>query len=124
MKFCEISSAQRATQSARSSIIYEPATSYVGSVVDDLISTHSSSSVSINSDDEFTKLKTERERQRRDRVERRPATSISGHTNLISGHSRGSLDNEHLLLSELANTSRLSMAQDDSDNKTIESDRL
>lgn len=91
--------------------------------MDDLISTHSSSSVSINSDDEFTKLKTERERQRRDRVERRLARSISGHTNLISGHSRGSLDNEHLLLSELGNTSRLSMAQD-SDDKTIESDRL
>ena len=96
--------------------------SYVGSVVDDLIS--SSSSVSVNSDDEFTKLKTERERQRRDRIEQRLARSTSGHTNLIGGHSRGSLDNEHLLLSELANTSRLSMAQDDRDDKTIESDRL
>ncbi|KAK9300210.1 hypothetical protein QLX08_006986 [Tetragonisca angustula] len=115
-------SAQRATQSARSSITYEPAMSYVGSVVDDLIS--SSSSVSVNSDDEFTKLKTERERQRRDRIEQRLARSTSGHTNLIGGHSRGSLDNEHLLLSELANTSRLSMAQDDRDDKTIESDRL
>ncbi|KOX69683.1 Bestrophin-2 [Melipona quadrifasciata] len=115
-------SAQRATQSARSSITYEPTRSYIGSVVDDLISSRSSSSVSVSSDDEFTKLKTERERQRRDRVERRLARSISGHTNLISGHSRGSLDNEHLLLSELANTSRLSMAQDD--DKTIESDRL
>lgn len=115
-------SAQRATQSARSSITYEPTRSYIGSVVDDLISSRSSSSVSVSSDDEFTKLKTEREKQRRDRVERRLARSISGHTNLISRHSRGSLDNEHLLLSELANTSRLSMAQDD--DKIIESDRL
>ncbi|XP_043528624.1 bestrophin-4 isoform X2 [Frieseomelitta varia] len=117
-------SAQRVSQSARSSITYEPATSYVGSVVDDLISSRSSSLASVNSDDEFTKLKTERERQRRERIERRLARSISGHTNLISRQSRGSLDNEHLLLSELANTSRLSMARDDSDDKRVESDRL
>lgn len=92
--------------------------------MDDLITSRSSSSASVNSDDEFTKLKTKREKQRRDRVERRLARSISGHTYLISGQSRGSLDNEHLLLSELANTSRLSMAQNDRDDKTIESDRL
>ncbi|XP_054000930.1 bestrophin-4-like isoform X1 [Hylaeus anthracinus] len=117
--------AERTTQSARSSIAFEPATSYVGSVIaDDLISTGSSSCTSVNSDDEFTKLKTEREKQRRDRVVRRLARSTSGHNNLISGHSRSPLDTENLLLSELANTSRLSMVQIDGDEKSVDTDRL
>ncbi|KOC66844.1 Bestrophin-2 [Habropoda laboriosa] len=117
---------QRTTQSARSSIAYEPASSYVSSVMaDDLISTRSSSCTSVNSDDEFTKLKTEREKQRRDRIERRLARSTSGQNNLLSGTSRSPLDNEHLLLAELANTSRLSMSQGDHDEKkNIETDRL
>lgn len=92
------------------------------SVADDLISSDSSSA-SVNSDDEFTKLKTEREKQRRDKVERRLARSTSGRNNLISGNSKSSIDNEHLLLSDMANTSRLSMTQGD-DSKTIETDRL
>lgn len=116
------SRAQRTSQSARSSIAYEPPASYIDSVVDDLISSDSSSA-SVNSDDEFTKLKTEREKQRRDKVERRLARSTSGRNNLISGNSKSSIDNEHLLLSDMANTSRLSMAQGD-DSKTIETDRL
>ncbi|XP_034196708.1 bestrophin-2 isoform X1 [Osmia lignaria lignaria] len=115
---------QRSTQSARSSIAYEPATSYPGSgIADDLISTRSSSCATTDSDDEFTKLKTEREKQRREKVVRRLARSTSGHNNLISGHSASTLDGEHLLLSELAHTSRLSMGQEDLDDK-IESDRL
>ncbi|XP_017756392.1 PREDICTED: bestrophin-4 isoform X2 [Eufriesea mexicana] len=116
---------QRTTQSARSSITYEPATSFMGSgIVDDLISTRSSSCTSVNSDDEFTKLKTERERQRRDRVVRKLARSTSGHNNLISAHSRSPLDHEHLLLSDMANTSRLSMALVDNDDKIVQSDNL
>lgn len=116
---------QRTTQSARSSIAYEPATSFVDSNIgDDLISTRSSSCASINSDDEFTKLKTEREKERRDRVVRRLARSISGPKNLLGGQSTSLSDNEHLLLSELANTSRLSMAQGDHDEKPAESDRF
>ncbi|XP_076620326.1 bestrophin-4 isoform X2 [Colletes latitarsis] len=117
--------AERTTQSARSSIAYEPASSYVGSVIaDDLISTRSSSCASVNSDDEFTKLKTEREKQRRDRVVRRLARSTSGQNNLIGGQSRSPLDTEHLLLSELANASRLSMVQIDGEEKAIETGRL
>ncbi|XP_043253559.1 bestrophin-4-like isoform X1 [Colletes gigas] len=117
--------AERTTQSARSSIAYEPAISYVGSVIaDDLISTRSSSCASVNSDDEFTKLKTEREKQRRDRVVRRLARSSSGQNNLIGGQSRSPLDTEHLLLSELANASRLSMVQIDGEEKAVESGRL
>lgn len=116
---------QRTTQSARSSITYEPATSYMGSgIVDDLISTRSSSCTSVNSDDEFTKLKTERERQRRDRIVRKLARSTSRQNNLASAHSRSPLDQDHLLLSDMANTSRLSMALVDNDDKTIESERL
>ncbi|XP_076760036.1 bestrophin-2 [Xylocopa sonorina] len=115
---------QRTTQSARSSIAYEPATSYVGSIVDDLISTSSSSCTSVNSDDEFMKLKAKREKQRRDKVVQRLARSTSGHTNLISSYSRSPLENEHLLLSDMVNTSRLSMVHGDHDNKVSESDRL
>ncbi|CAK9804900.1 Best2 [Anthophora quadrimaculata] len=116
---------QRTTQSARSSIAYEPASSYVSSgIADDLISTGSSSCTSVNSDDEFTKLKTEREKQRRDRMERRLARSTSGQNNLLNAISRSPLDSEHLLLAELANTSRLSMAPGDRDEKNVETDRL
>ncbi|XP_076237802.1 bestrophin-2 isoform X1 [Calliopsis andreniformis] len=116
---------ERSSQSARSSIAFDPVSSYVGSVtVDDLISTGSSSCTSVNSDDEFTKLKTEREKQRRDRVEKRLARSSSGNKNLMGGQSISCLDNEHLLLSELANTSRLSMVAGDSDDKAFESGRL
>ncbi|XP_031839862.1 bestrophin-2 isoform X2 [Nomia melanderi] len=117
--------AERTTQSARSSVAYDPATSYGGSGLadDELISTRSSSCTSVNSDDEFTKLKTEREKQRRDRVVRRLARSTSGHTNLLGAQSRSVLDTEHLLLSELANTSRMSMEASDRDDK-VETDRL
>ncbi|XP_031839857.1 bestrophin-2 isoform X1 [Nomia melanderi] len=119
------SRAERTTQSARSSVAYDPATSYGGSGLadDELISTRSSSCTSVNSDDEFTKLKTEREKQRRDRVVRRLARSTSGHTNLLGAQSRSVLDTEHLLLSELANTSRMSMEASDRDDK-VETDRL
>lgn len=124
-RYASESRTQRTTQSARSSIAYEPATSFVDSNIgDDLISTRSSSCASINSDDEFTKLKTEREKERRDRVVRRLARSISGPKNLLGGQSTSLSDNEHLLLSELANTSRLSMAQGDHDEKPAESDRF
>ncbi|XP_016920359.1 bestrophin-4 isoform X2 [Apis cerana] len=116
---------QRTTQSARSSIIYEPATSYVGSGIgSDLISTRTSSCSSINSDDEFSKLKSEREKQRREKIVRRLARSTSGHNNLIDEHSRSSLD-EHLLLTDMANTSRLSMMHGDNEDTVVnENDRV
>lgn len=100
-------------------------TSYTGSgfADDELISTRSSSSASVNSDDEFTKLKKEREKQRRDRLVLKLASSTSGHTNVFCGTSRSLLDAEHLLLTELANTSRMSMEASDRDDK-METDRL
>ena len=115
---------QQSTQSARSSIAFEPATSVGSGIVDDLISTASSSCASITDDDEFTKLKTEREKERRSRVVRRLARSTSGNSNLIGAQSTSLLGNEHLLLSEMANTSRISMGHGDPDDKTAETDRL
>ncbi|KZC11729.1 Bestrophin-2, partial [Dufourea novaeangliae] len=115
----------RTTESARSSVAFEPATSYIGSdiIADDLISTASSSCASGNSDDEFTKLKLEREKERRDRAVRRLARSTSGHGNLLSGQSKSPLDTEHLLLSEMANTSRVSMGPLNQDDK-VKTDHL
>ena len=115
---------QQSTQSARSSIAFEPATSVGSGIVDDLISTGSSSCVSTTDDDEFTKLKTEREKERRSRVVRRLARSTSGNSNLIGAQSTSLLGNEHLLLSEMVNTSRLSMAQGDAEDKATETDGL
>lgn len=92
--------------------------------MDDLISTDTSSCASTTDDDEFTKLKTEREKERRSRVVRRLARSTSGNSNLIGAQSTSLLGNEHLLLSEMANTSRLSMVQGDPDDKAAETDRL
>ncbi|XP_076640971.1 bestrophin-4 isoform X2 [Halictus rubicundus] len=115
---------QRTTQSARSSVTYDPTLSYPGSViVDDLISTQSSSSASLNSDDEFTKLQTEKEKQKRENMLRRLARSTSGQTNLLGGQSRSAPDTEELLLAEMATTSRQSMAASDREDK-IDSDRL
>ncbi|XP_076276342.1 bestrophin-4 isoform X2 [Lasioglossum baleicum] len=115
---------QRTTQSARSSVTYDPTLSYPGSViVDDLISTQSSSSASIHSDDEFTKLQTQEEQQKKEKLHRRLGRSTSGQMNLLGGQSRSAPDTEELLLSELATTSRQSMVASDREDKT-DSDRL
>lgn len=93
---------QESTQSMKSSA-YEPA-SYPGSGInDDLPSTSSSSSCSSDNVNEFTKLKIERKEQRRNR---RLARSVSG---LNGNESRSPPDSETLLLTELADASRLSM---------------
>nr|XP_033341916.1 bestrophin-4 isoform X1 [Megalopta genalis] len=123
-RYAARSRAERTSQSARSSVAFDTGVSFAGSgVADDMISTRSSSCTSVNSDDEFTKLKTERKKQRRDRVVRRLARSTSGHTNLLGDQSRSVLDTEQLLLSELVNTSRLSMSASDRDEK-VDTDRL
>lgn len=49
---------------------------------------------------------------------RRLARSTSGHNNLIGEHSRGSLD-EHLLLTDMANTSRLSMMHGENEDMGV-----
>uniref|UniRef100_A0A6V7JK97 Bestrophin homolog n=1 Tax=Bracon brevicornis TaxID=1563983 RepID=A0A6V7JK97_9HYME len=72
---------------------------------DDNISIRSVSTNSVSSDDEFTRLKLERDKQRRDRAMRRLARSISGQR----AASSMDLDGETLLLTELAETSRVSM---------------
>ncbi|KAG7198266.1 hypothetical protein KM043_005669 [Ampulex compressa] len=105
---------------------YASGPSYVGSGIgDDAPSTRSSSCSSGTSDDEFTKLKTEREKQRREKAFRRLARSVSGHSGMyLAGQSKSGLDTETLLLSELANTSRLSMRPTDREDKGNESDHV
>lgn len=91
----------------RSGIPYEAATSYVGSGINDDLSSTNSSSSSVNSADEFTKLKTERKEQRRNR---KLARSISGQVGAMQDNQSGSpIDAETLLLTELAEASHRSM---------------
>ncbi|XP_029171041.1 bestrophin-4 isoform X2 [Nylanderia fulva] len=104
---------QESTQSARSSITYEPA-SYAGSGInDDLPSTASSSCSSDNSVNEFTKLKTERKKERRNR---KLARSLSGHASTFN-QSKSLPDSEAFLLAELADASRRSMKDNDRDEQ-------
>ncbi|XP_017884204.1 bestrophin-4 isoform X2 [Ceratina calcarata] len=122
-----MSSSQQTAESARSSIAYEPATSVGSAIVDDLISTDSSSSASITSVDEYSQLRTERQKHKQDRTAQRMAMSTSG-SKMFSSHSRSPGDsNEQFLLSELANTSRLSMNPQEeggTNDKTVETNRL
>ncbi|KAK2581959.1 hypothetical protein KPH14_002400 [Odynerus spinipes] len=108
-----------ATRAHRSSIGYEAARSFQSTVTGDEITTPRSSVCSnSSSDDEFTKLKLERENQRRERAFKRLARSISGHTNVIPAEqTRNLIDNETLLLTELADASRASMRSGNSDDK-------
>lgn len=107
----------------RSSISYEPSRSYQSTTIGDgmMISPRSSiCSTNSSSDDEFTKLKLERESQRREKAFRRLARSISGHGNIISTEARNLTENEVLLLAELADASRLSLVPRDNDDKENE----
>nr|XP_050868666.1 bestrophin-4-like isoform X1 [Vespula vulgaris]XP_050868667.1 bestrophin-4-like isoform X1 [Vespula vulgaris]XP_050868669.1 bestrophin-4-like isoform X1 [Vespula vulgaris]XP_050868670.1 bestrophin-4-like isoform X1 [Vespula vulgaris] len=103
----------------RSSISYEPSRSYQSTTIGDgMISPRSSiCSTNSSSDDEFTKLKIERENQRREKAFRRLARSISGHGNILSNEARNLTENEVLLLAELADASRLSLVPRDNDDK-------
>ncbi|KAI4502830.1 hypothetical protein M0802_001874 [Mischocyttarus mexicanus] len=103
----------------RSSISYEPSRSYQSTTTGDgMISPRSSiCSANSSSDDEFTKLKIERENQRREKAFRRLARSVSGHANIIPTEAKNLTDNEYLLLSELADASRMSLVPKSSDDK-------
>ncbi|XP_072757298.1 bestrophin-4 isoform X2 [Anoplolepis gracilipes] len=96
---------QESTQSARSSITFEPA-SYPGTsgINDDVPSSASSSCSSDNSGNEFTKLKLERKKERRNRM---LARNVSG-----TFSQSKSPDTETLLLVELADASRRSMSDE------------
>ncbi|XP_066603701.1 bestrophin-2-like isoform X1 [Prorops nasuta] len=105
---------QRSTQSARSSIAYDPVTSYMGTSADDLGSPENSTNGSnSSSDDEFTKLKLEREKERRDRAMRilgRSGTASGENLpSAVTGEPSTSLDRETMLLAELADASRRSL---------------
>ncbi|XP_011880372.1 PREDICTED: bestrophin-4 isoform X2 [Vollenhovia emeryi] len=102
---------QASTQSMRSSATYEPA-SYTGSGInDDLPSTTSSSCSSEGAQSEFTKLKTERKHQRRIRRLVRSASGLNGN------EPTSPPDSQTLLLTELADASRLCLRnrRDESD---------
>ncbi|XP_014605410.1 PREDICTED: bestrophin-4 isoform X2 [Polistes canadensis] len=103
----------------RSSISYEPSRSYQSTTTGDGIISPRSSICSANSssDDEFTKLKVERENQRREKAFRRLARSVSGHTSIIPSEARNLTENELLLLTELADASRMSLVPKSSDDK-------
>ncbi|KAL0102089.1 hypothetical protein PUN28_018558 [Cardiocondyla obscurior] len=103
---------QESVQS-RTSGIFEPA-SYSGSIInDDLPSTASSSCSSDNGDNEFTKLKIERKEQRRNRRLARSSACLNGN------ESRSPPDSETLLLTELADASRLCLR-----NRLYEGDKI
>lgn len=108
----------RPTQSARSSAAFEPGSRFSSSPVleADNVSIHSLSS-STTSDDEFSKLKTEREKQRKDRVLMKLARSISAQTQVGGQIGRlSSVEDSEALLAELANTSRISLRPTDRDD--------
>ncbi|KAL6438057.1 hypothetical protein ACFW04_004366 [Cataglyphis niger] len=99
----KISRTQEFAQSTRSSFYDQ---SYPGSGInDDLPSTSSSSCSSDNADNEFTKLKIERKKERRNR---KLARSVSGQIGTFN-QSISSPDTETLLLTELADASRRGM---------------
>ncbi|XP_012261538.1 bestrophin-4 [Athalia rosae] len=100
--------AQRTTQSARSSAAFEPATSYSSGQVNEADNISLSSSSTVSSDDEFSKLKTEREKQRRDRTILKLARSISAQTQINQAGRLGAGDSE-ALLTELGHSSRISL---------------
>lgn len=113
---------QESEQSARSSMTFDQTASLIGG---DIPSTRSSSISSGNSDNEYTKMDTDREDARRQRAIRRLGRSISSHTNLVSSTlAEPQLDTENLLLSELANTSKMSMQQQSMAEKGNESDHV
>ncbi|XP_019887650.1 bestrophin-4 isoform X2 [Ooceraea biroi] len=99
---------QESTQSVQSNVGCEPASFTSGE--NDNISTESSSCSDGSSDNEFTKLKIERKEQRRNR---RFARSGSGPAvNSLNGNqSRSPVTNENILLTALADASRLSMGR-------------
>ncbi|XP_014470198.1 PREDICTED: bestrophin-4-like isoform X2 [Dinoponera quadriceps] len=102
---------QESTQSVQSSITFEPMVSYVGSGSNDDLPSTLSSSCSSGAADEFTKLKTERKEQRRNRKLARSTSAIN------SDQTQSSVDAETLLLTELAQASHLATmrAEEDAD---------
>ncbi|XP_046742225.1 bestrophin-2 isoform X3 [Diprion similis] len=99
---------QRSTQSARSSAHFESAPGFEMGPVNDMDNISMSSTSTMNSDDEFLKLKTEREKQRRDKAVLKLARSISAQTQINHAGNLNASDSE-ALLTELAQTSRISI---------------
>ncbi|KAL6259170.1 hypothetical protein P5V15_009091 [Pogonomyrmex californicus] len=102
---------QESTQSMRSSDSY-PACFLGSGINDDLSITSSLISCSDNAESEFTKLKTKRKEQRRNRKLARSASRLN------DDESRSLPDSETLLLTELADASRLCMKKGDESDQT------
>ncbi|XP_015514851.1 bestrophin-4 isoform X1 [Neodiprion pinetum] len=99
---------QRSTQSARSSAAFESAPGFEMGPVIDIDNISMSSTSTMNSDDEFLKLKTEREKQRREKAVLKLARSISAQTQINHGGNLNASDSE-ALLTELTQSSRISI---------------
>lgn len=112
---------QLLSNSARSSVAYE-----YGPVEEDNISIQSActstGSSQVPEDDEFTKLKLERDKQRHDRALKKFARSTS--ENQPTSRSSVDLSRENLLLGELAEASRISFSQANHSDNYRESDNV
>ncbi|XP_043283504.1 bestrophin-4 [Venturia canescens] len=114
-----------ATRSARSSATFDPVSGYGGSgtAEEDNISSRSSVCSTVSSDDDFTRLKLERDKERRDRAMKKLVRSVSGNQR-NEGPSSLELDTETLLLNEMAETSKISLQRSDRNSKNNESDNV
>lgn len=109
----------RPSQSARSSVMYDP--SFINDLNEEDDDNESNASLMHSSDesvDEFTKLKVEREKQRADRALGKIARSIENNRQSTLDLA----DGESLLLADLAETSKYAMQsgrykKDDTSNK-------
>lgn len=108
------------TNSARSSTAFD-----FGEVTaeEDNMSLRSTCTSTGSEDDEFTKLKIERDKQRHDRAMRKLARSASENQPVVIGSSVD-LSRENFLLGELAETSRISFNPSDRNDKYRESDNV
>lgn len=103
---------QQSEQSIRSNVGGEHRASYTSEEHDN-VSTTSSSCTDGSSDNEFTKLKTERKEQRRNRRFARNGSGPTVGTALNGSRSRSPVSDENILLTELANASRRSMTRNE-----------
>ena len=118
---------QISTHSARSSAAFDP-TSVAdfdgsGNVEEDNVSSRSSVCSTGSSEDEFARLKDERNKERRNRAMQKLVRSVSGNRQSAT-RSSTELDTETLLLTELAEASRVSILRSERDSRSNETDNV
>lgn len=108
---------QLSTHSARSSAAFDPVSGYdgCGTVEEDNVSSRSSVCSTVSSDDDFTRLKLERDKERRDRAMKKFVRSVSGNGRTDEPSSL-EMDTE-TLLNEMAETSKISLQRSDQNSK-------